>query len=450
MKEDTIVAISTPAGKGAISIVRLTGVDAIDIVSKKFKGKSLQSARSHTIVYGHIIDEGEVIDEVMVGILRAPKTFTAEDMVEIHCHGGIFVTNKVLETMILAGARLAEAGEFTKRAFLNGRIDLTQAEAVIDVIDAQTKSSLKMANKGLSGEISKKIREYRQRLLTAIAQIEVNIDYPEYYDEVQVTNQVIQPIVEELILDITETLKDAKLGVLIKEGIDTAIIGKPNVGKSSLLNALLREDRAIVTDIAGTTRDTIEAQVNLSGLVLNLIDTAGIRETQDIVEKIGVNRSFNVIDKAELVLLLFDYSQELQEEDFKLLEQTKDKKRIIIVNKQDLKKKIDLNCLPNHCLLSTYNEQDIKDLEKKIKQTVRFYEIDDVNPNYMSNARQIGKLSQALQSLDDAKISIIQENEVDLVALDLQNAWNYLGEIIGETGTDTLINELFSKFCLGK
>lgn len=450
MNKDTIVAISTPAGKGAISIVRLSGDDAIEIASKHFKGKNLHKTKSHTVVYGHILENAETIDEVMISVFKAPKTFTTENMIEIYCHGGIYVTNKVLELMILAGARLAEPGEFTKRAFLNGRIDLTQAESVIDIIDAQTKGSLAMANKGLSGAIRNKILDFRQTLLTAIAQIEVNIDYPEYYDELQVTNEIIKPIILDLKAKIEETLQDAKLGVLLKDGIDTAIIGKPNVGKSSLLNALLKEERAIVTDIEGTTRDTIEAKVNLSGLVINLIDTAGIRDTQDVVEKIGVSRSMQTMDQAELLLLLFDFNKELDADDFKLLEQTKNKNRIIIVNKQDLKQKINLEYLNDHILLSTYQEDDVKKLEKKIKEACHFDQIDSKDPSYMSNARQIGKLSQALDALNDSLESIDAEQEVDLVAIDLQNAWNFLGEIIGETGTDTLINELFSKFCLGK
>ena len=297
MYNDTIVAISTALGKSAISIVRLSGPEALDIANKVFKGPDLTKVQSHTIHYGKIVDQAEVIDEVLVSVFRAPRTFTREDLVEINCHGGMFVTNKILELLLLKGARLAEAGEFTKRAFLNGRIDLTQAEAVMDIIDAQTTNSLKMANHGLLGHIKKMIKEFRQKLLTTIAQIEVNIDYPEYEDEIQVTHEYVVPVIEELISEINVILKRAEVSKIMKDGISTAIIGKPNVGKSSILNSLLREERAIVTNIAGTTRDFVEGSINLGGLILNLIDTAGIRKTDDIVEQIGVQKPTKLLTK---------------------------------------------------------------------------------------------------------------------------------------------------------
>ncbi len=450
MYNDTIVAISTALGKSAISIVRLSGPEAIEIANKVFKGPDLSKVSSHTIHYGKIIDGDEIIDEVLVSVFRAPKTFTREDVVEINCHGGMFVTNKILELLLLKGARLAEAGEFTKRAFLNGRIDLTQAEAVMDIIEAQTTNSLKMANYGLTGQVKKMITNFRQKLLNTIARIEVNIDYPEYEDEYQITNDYIVPVIKELLHEINVILKRAEVSKIMKEGISTAIIGKPNVGKSSLLNALLREERAIVTDIAGTTRDFVEGSINLGGLVLNLIDTAGIRKTEDIVEQIGVKKTHEIIEQAQLLILVFDYSSTLTEEDLEILRSTEGKKRIIVINKRDLKQKIDLSLFKEYLLVSSFNDEDIEILEKKIKEVCNIVEANELDYTYIGNARQIAKLKQAYQYLLDAQESIKQERPIDIIGLDLTNAWNTLGEIIGEVGTDQLINELFSQFCLGK
>jgi tRNA modification GTPase len=345
---DTIAAISTAFGKGALSIVRMSGSEAIEIANKVFKGKNLLKVPTHTVHYGHIVDKGEVIDEVLVSVFRAPKTFTREDVVEISCHGGIFVSNKILELLLLSGARLAEPGEFTKRAYLNGRIDLTQAEAVSDIIEAKTKSSLKLANKGLRGDIRELIERFRSSVLTCIARIEVNIDYPEYEDEQLINNEVIVPIISDLLIEIDDIIEKSETSLIIKEGIKTAIIGKPNVGKSSLLNSLLREEKAIVTNIAGTTRDVVEGMVSVGGVILNLIDTAGIRETSDIVERIGVEKTKAVINDAQLIILVFDYSEVLDKQDLELLELTKDKPRIIVVNKQDLNKTIDLSAFTDY------------------------------------------------------------------------------------------------------
>ena len=325
--EDTIAAISTALANGAISIVRLSGDEAISIVNSCFKGKDLTKVASHTVHYGHIYDGCELIDEVLVSVFKAPKTFTKEDVVEINCHGGIYVTNKILELVLTKGAKLAEPGEFTKRAYLNGRIDLTQAESVMDVIEAKTKSSLKMANYGLNGETKKLIDGFKERILKCILEIEVNIDYPEYEDEVQVNKEVLKPTVNSLIDDLKIIINKADEASIIKKGLKTAIIGKPNVGKSSLLNALLKEDKAIVTNIAGTTRDIVEGDINVGGILLHLIDTAGVRNTTDTVEQIGVEKTRKILDEAELIMLVFDYSEKLDKIDLDLLEKTKEKNR---------------------------------------------------------------------------------------------------------------------------
>ena len=448
--EDTIVAVSTALSKSAISIVRASGPEAIAMASKIFKGKDLNLVSSHTISFGHIVDGDEVIDEVLISVFRAPKTYTTEDIVEINCHGGMFVTNRILGLLLEKGGRMAEPGEFTKRAFLNGRIDLTQAEAVTDLIDAKTSSGLKMANLGLRGDIRKMIEDFRSRLLTCIAKIEVNIDYPEYLDEEQITGEILKPAVSGMLEEITKILDKSKVSAILKEGISTAIIGKPNVGKSSLLNALLREDRAIVTDIAGTTRDTIEGTVNLGGLILNLIDTAGIRQTADAIEKIGVEKAKKIIDRAALIILVFDYSTPLSDDDFRILELTEEKERIIVVNKQDLKKQIDLSRLKDYQLISAFSQADIDKLENKIRAVCQISDLVDLDYTYVGNARQISKLKQAKDSLKEALLGIESGQPSDIVNLDLTAAWKTMGEIIGETVEDELVTEMFSKFCLGK
>ena len=449
--EDTIASIATGNASSAISIIRVSGKDSIDIVNKFFKGKNLNKAPSHTINYGHIVYNEEVIDEVLVSVFRAPKTFTCEDVVEINSHGGIFVTNQILEMLLENGVRLAEAGEFTKRAFLNGRIDLTQAEAVMDVIEASSKRSLRIANNSLRGDVYKLITDLRSEVLTCISKIEVNIDYPEYEDEEDITNEVLTPKVDQLIKKITEIIKRGENSIILKNGIDTAIIGKPNVGKSSILNKLLREEKAIVTSIAGTTRDTIEGKVNIDGIILNLIDTAGVRETSDIVEAIGVEKSKKAIEKASLIILVFDYSRPLDQNDYELLESTKDKERIIVINKNDLNKGIDLNAFEDYIMLSTLDDSGILKLEAKIKEKCKYEELmtDSINAS-VNNARQMAKLKEALASLKEAKEGLDMYLPIDIVNIDLHVAWEKLGEIIGRVSKDDLINELFSKFCLGK
>lgn len=448
--EDTIVAISTALGKGAISIVRLSGIDALRIVNMSFKGDDLEESLPNTIHYGHIVNNNEIVDEVLVSVFKAPKTYTKEDIVEINCHGGSYVTNQVLQLMILNGARLAEPGEFTKRAFLNGRIDLAQAESVMDVIEAKTKSSLKLANIGLSGEISSLIKAFREEILSCILKIEVNIDYPEYEDEEQITTDVILPLLEKLKYELEDIIEKSECSIQIKEGIDTAIVGRPNVGKSSLLNALLKENKAIVTSTPGTTRDIVEGKINLGGVILNLIDTAGIRKTDDNIERIGIEKSLDAISKADLILLMFDYNEKLTKEDRELLDKTKDKNRIIIINKNDLERKIELSDLNNYLLMSAFNKLDIEKLEKEIKTVCEITDVSLLDPTYLGNARQIGKIKEAYKAILNAIKGTNAHLPTDIINIDLREAWKSLGEILGEVSGEEIVNELFAKFCLGK
>jgi tRNA modification GTPase len=445
---DTIAAISTALGTAGISVIRITGEETISLFNPIFKGKDLNKVKSHTIHYGHIINpDGSILDEVMVSVMRAPKTFTKEDTIEISTHGGILITQKVLERILSTGIRLANPGEFTERAYLNGRIDLIEAESIMDLIHAKSEEALKIATLGLSKETSKLIQNLRSKLLTIIAQIEVNIDYPEYDDAIIMSKEIIAPLTENLISDITHILKESKKNQLIRDGVKTAIIGKPNVGKSSLLNALLNEERAIVTEIEGTTRDTIEAYINISGVTLKLIDTAGIRDTIDMVEKIGVDRSMKAIHDAELVLLVLDQSKALSKEDLKLLELTKDKHRIIIANKSDLEKVLSLEEVIS---ISTITKYGLRDLEKAILKKLSLEDIEKRDFNYLSNARHISKLEEVKLSLNQVLESIKLNMPVDIYAIDLTYAWRLLGEILGDHYQDDLLNELFSKFCLGK
>lgn len=449
--DDIIIGISTALSEGAISIIRLSGEGCIELVNKCFKGKDLTKVLSHTINYGFIIDENkEIIDEVLVSVFKAPKTYTTEDVVEINCHGGLFVTNKIYELLVVLGARPSEAGEFTKRAFLNGRIDLTKAEAVMDMISAENSSALKIASRGLLGFIKRTVDDLRTRLLDVVATISVNIDYPEYDDVQMLTTNEIKPSIESIYKDVNNLLEKSKSAKYLKNGVDTAIVGRPNVGKSSLLNALLEEQKAIVTNIPGTTRDLVEAKINLGSVTLNLIDTAGIRETIDVVEQIGVSKSLDAIEKAELILLVLDGSEELTDEDLELLDKVKDKKHLIIVNKDDLGLKIDLTKLNNPIVISTTNEQSIDELKNSILSLIKVENIQNKDITYISNARQIEKLKLAELELEEA-IKEIEENAfIDFVDIHLRAAWMYLGEIIGETSSESLLDELFSKFCLGK
>lgn len=453
---DTIAAISTPIGEGGISIVRLSGEDAVAIANKLFKGADLTKVPTHTIHYEHIVDPKtqEVVDETMVSVLRAPKTFTREDMVEINCHGGMIVTNDILQLLLANGARMADPGEFTKRAFMNGRIDLTQAESVMDIVRAKTDKSRQVAMTQLAGGLLEKIKTMRQELLDTMAHEEVNIDYPEY-DMDDLTSQEMKKKAQEVSKQIEQLLQTAQEGKIIRNGLATAIVGRPNVGKSSLLNYLTQDDKAIVTDIAGTTRDTLEEYVSVKGVPLKLIDTAGIHHTEDKVEKIGVERSKKAIKEADLVLLLLDASQDLTAEDKRLLDLTANKKRIIILNKQDLGTKISQEMIKNLTdnpiiVTSILKQKNMDALENAIEKLFFSGIENSQNQILVTNQRQAGLLAKAKQSLEDVISGINDAMPLDLVQIDLKNAWDTLGEITGESAPDELITQLFSQFCLGK
>lgn len=451
--DDTIIGISTALSKGAISIIRLSGDDAIKIVNKVFKGIDLSKVEPNTINYGHIVDfdSCQIIDEVLVSIFKAPKSYTKEDVVEINCHGGLFVTNKIYEQLVLLGARPSEPGEFTKRAFLSGRIDLTKAEAVMDVINAENSAALKIANSALNGKISTFVDQKRQELLDIIATISVNIDYPEYDDVEQLTNEDILPKLKTIKLELEDVLNNAKSAKLLKNGINTVIVGKPNVGKSSLLNTLIGENKAIVTNIPGTTRDIVEASINLGQVTLNLIDTAGIRITEDVVEKIGVEKSKEQINKADIILCVLDGSEPINEQDKEILNEIKNKCHLTIINKIDLEQKINLGEVDDNVLfISTKNNNTIKELENKILETLNLNNLFNKDITYISNARQLEKINFAIKALDEALTTIENEATIDFVDIDIRKAWLYLGEIVGQTSTDNLLDELFSNFCLGK
>ncbi|WP_010094638.1 tRNA uridine-5-carboxymethylaminomethyl(34) synthesis GTPase MnmE [Ornithinibacillus scapharcae] len=455
---DTITAISTPIGEGAISIVRLSGANAIEITSKIYKGKNLAEVDSHTIHYGKIIDPAtnDVAEEVMVTVMRGPKTFTREDVVEINCHGGLVSVNRVLEIVLSQGARLAEPGEFTKRAFLNGRIDLSQAEAVMDLIRAKTDKAMNVALKQMDGRLSSLIKKYRQSLLETVAHVEVNIDYPEYDDVEEMSHEMMRQKTKEVHAEIEELLSVAKQGKILREGIATAIIGRPNVGKSSLLNALVQESKAIVTDIPGTTRDIIEEYVNVRGIPLRLVDTAGIRETEDIVERIGVERSRQALKEADLILFVLNYNEELNEEDLRLFEAIQGLEYIVIINKTDLEQKLDLEKVKELVgdkrivTTSLLMEEGIAELEGAIADSFFAGEIDSGDLTYVSNARHIQLLNQSKKALEDAMDSLEMGMPLDIVQIDVTRTWEFLGEIIGDTASDSLIDQLFSQFCLGK
>ena len=447
---DTIAAISTTMGVGAISIIRVSGNEAINIVNKIFKGKDLTTVDSHTITYGHIVDNNSSIDEVLVSIMQSPRTFTREDVVEINTHGGIAITNKVLELLLLNGCRLAEPGEFTKRAFLNGRIDLIEAEGVMDLINSKTEKSRKLAINQVNGEVSKLIKDLRQKVIEILANIEVNIDYPEYEDIEEMTNSMILSNITDIENEIKNILKHSEDSKLIKDGIKTIIIGSPNVGKSSILNRLLNEEKAIVTDIAGTTRDIVEGNIVIDGIVLNMIDTAGIRQTDDIVESIGVKKSLDLINEADLILYVLNNNEELTNEEKEILNKIKDKNNIVIVNKIDLENKLNLSELSEYIKMSVKNDIGINELKNKIKEIFNLEQIEQNDYTYLSSARSISLLKKSLDSLDAVKIGIENNMPVDMVEIDLKQMWSTLGEIIGETYTDELIDQLFSQFCLGK
>lgn len=448
---DTICAISTALGVGAISIIRVSGDEAIDIVNKIFD-KDLTKKESHTINYGHIVYKGEIIDEVMVSIMKSPKTFTKEDIVEINSHGGVAVTNKVLEILLLEGARLAEPGEFTKRAFLNGRIDLVEAESIMDLIESKTETSRKLAISGMEGKVSKLVKDIIDNLVKVNANIEVNIDYPEYEDIEIVTKEKIEEMSKYINKELTKLLNESENGKLIKDGINTLILGRPNVGKSSILNKLIEEDKAIVTSVAGTTRDIVEGQIRVNGILLNIIDTAGVRETEDIVEKIGVEKSLSLVNDADLIILVFSNNEKLTDEDKKLLEYTKEKKRIIVINKIDLENNLDISNLKNERIvkISALKDSGIENLKNEINDMFNLEEINLGDFTYLSNSRQISLVKKAVEISKNLEDTLNNDVPIDLLEIDIKEICEILGEIIGESYDDKLIDTLFSNFCLGK
>ena len=449
---DTIAAISTALGVGAISIIRVSGDEAVNIVNKITKSKKIDKSPTHTIHYDFIVDNDKIIDEVLISVMLAPKTFTKEDIVEINCHGGIATTNKVLELLLTNGCRLAEPGEFTKRAFLNGRIDLIEAEGIMDLINSKTETSRNLAINQVSGRTSNLIKDLRQQIIEILANIEVNIDYPEYEDIEEMTNQMLSERISSIENKIKDILNKSENGKIVKEGINVALIGRPNVGKSSLLNCLLEQDKAIVTDIAGTTRDFVEGIISIDGIILNIIDTAGIRQTNDIVESIGVNKSIDLIDKSDLVILLLNNNEEITEEDIELLEKIKDKNYITVINKNDLESHINIEKLDKDKIIyiSALNNSGIDKLKEKIKEIFNFDKITTSDLTYLTNARSLSLLRQSLNSLNDIKNGLKNNLPIDMLEIDLKNIWELLGSIIGETYEDELIDQLFSQFCLGK
>ncbi|HGZ9429744.1 TPA: tRNA uridine-5-carboxymethylaminomethyl(34) synthesis GTPase MnmE [Staphylococcus aureus] len=459
MDLDTITSISTPMGEGAIGIVRLSGPQAVEIADKLYKGKHLlNDVPSHTINYGHIIDpeSKEVVEEVMVSVVRAPKTFTREDIIEINCHGGILTINRVLELTMTYGARMAEPGEFTKRAFLNGRIDLSQAEAVMDFIRSKTDRASKVAMNQIEGRLSDLIKKQRQSILEILAQVEVNIDYPEYDDVEDATTEFLLEQSKEIKQEINRLLDTGAQGKIMREGLSTVIVGKPNVGKSSMLNNLIQDNKAIVTEVAGTTRDVLEEYVNVRGVPLRLVDTAGIRETEDIVEKIGVERSRKALSQADLILFVLNNNEALTQEDYTLYEVVKNEDVIVIVNKMDLEQNIDINevkdMIGDTPLIQTsmLKQEGIDELEIQIRDLFFGGEVQNQDMTYVSNSRHISLLKQARQTIQDAIDAAESGVPMDMVQIDLTRTWEILGEIIGETASDELIDQLFSQFCLGK
>ena len=445
--DDTIAAISTSLGVGAISIIRVSGKESISIANK-ILDIDLRKYKANTINYCHVLNNNKIIDEVMVSIFLSPKTYTMEDIVEINSHGGISVTNKILELLLENGARMAEPGEFTKRAFMNGRIDLLEAESVMDLINAKTDSARKMAINGVDGKLSNKINKLRDLGLDLISNIEVNIDYPEYEDIEVMTIDKVRDFSKKLNEQIDVLLKDSESGKLIREGINTVILGRPNVGKSSLLNRLLDEDKAIVTDIPGTTRDIVEGSIRLNGILVNFLDTAGIRETDNTVEKIGVDKSLALIDDADLILLVLNNNEKITEEDKMLIEKTNNKKRIIVINKIDLEKKIDIDF--EDSVLVSAEKNDIDNLLNKINELFNIDEINNGDMTYLSNIRTIDLLKKAKKASNELVKSLDNDIPIDMLEIDIRNILDLLGEITGESYDEELVDRIFKNFCLGK
>ena len=455
---DTIAAIATAMGNSGIGIVRISGDEAVEIADRIFKLKggkeTLAEQKSHTIHYGFVCDGEEVIDEVLVMLMKGPRSFTAEDTVEIDCHGGMLVTRRILEAVLKAGARLADPGEFTKRAFLNGRIDLSQAEAVIDVINAKNEYALKSSVGQLRGSVSKRIKDLREKIIFEIAFIESALDDPEHIS-LDGYGEKLMNIVEDMSLELCKLIKSSSNGRVVSEGVKTVILGKPNAGKSSLMNVLVGEDRAIVTDIAGTTRDILEEHIYLQGISLNVVDTAGIRDTDDVVEKIGVTRAMSAAEDADLIIYVVDGSRELDENDYQIMEFIKDRKAVVLLNKSDLEQVVSIDEImekSGHAVIaiSAKKESGIDKLEEEIKSLFYEGEIDFNDQVMITNVRHAQALREAYDSILMVKRSIEDEMPEDFYSIDLMNAYEKLGLIIGESVEDDLVNEIFSKFCMGK
>ena len=458
MKSDTIAAIATAMSPSGIGIIRISGDEALEIIDRIYKSKlnkkRISECKSHTIHYGYIYDGEEMIDEVMVLLMKAPNTYTKEDTIEIDCHGGVFVMKKILETVIKYGARPAEPGEFTKRAFLNGRIDLTQAESVIDVINSKNSFALKSSLSQLKGSVLADVKKIRGNILHEIAFIETALDDPEHISLDEYPDSLRKVVVSE-ISNIKKLLDSADNGRILKEGINTVIVGKPNAGKSSLLNILVGEDRAIVTDIAGTTRDVLEEQINLHGISLNIMDTAGIRNTEDVVEKIGVNKAKEYANKADFIIYVIDSSTKLDDSDFEIMQILKDKKAVILLNKSDLemvttKEEVEKHMDKKIISISAKENTGITELEETIKEMFFTGEVSFNDEVYITNIRQKNSLQEAYDSLNLVVQSIDNAMPEDFYSIDLMSAYESLGKVIGESVEDDLVNEIFSKFCMGK
>lgn len=450
--EDNICAIATSLGVGAISIIRCSGNTVIDVVNKIFKGKDLTKVKSHTIHYGYIIDNNEIIDEVLVTIMRSPKTYTKEDIVEINCHGGISTTNKVLELLLINGCRQALPGEFIKRAFLNGRIDLLEADAVNDLIRSETEESRKYAINRMRGNLSKKIENLRKKIINIEATYEVNFDFPEEADNPIITKESTLKELNDIKNNLFDLLKNSKNGSILNNGIDVAILGKPNVGKSSILNHLLDKEKAIVTEIAGTTRDIVEGKMNLDGINLNIIDTAGIRKTDDIVEKIGVNKSKEIAKTADLVIYVLSNNENITKEDIDIISNIDKNKLIIFINKSDLSKKINDNLIKEYDVSfgNTIDDNGLNNLKTLITNKFNLSQIKSKDYNYLSSSREISLIKNSLSSIINAIKGVEEDYPLEMISVDIKEAYDYLGNILGITYEDDLLDELFSKFCIGK
>ena len=448
---DTICAIATSVGTSAINIIKISGKESISIVNKIFT-KDLLKAKTHTITFGYIKDKEEKVDEVLVSVFLEPNTYTGENIVEINTHGGLAVTNKILEMLLEQGCRLAEPGEFLKRAFLNGKRDLLEAESISDLINAKTEASRKMSMNGVTGELSRIIKNLRNKLLTIIANIEVNIDYPEYEDAIVYTNELLKTNIIEIKNELKKIVDESEKGSIIKNGINIGIVGKPNVGKSSLLNRLINEEKAIVTDVEGTTRDIVEGKIVINGIEINLIDTAGIRQTSNVVEKIGVEKSKSILETSDLLLAIFDGSKPLTKDDLDILKEIENKKSIIIINKEDLPMQIEKEKFSRYKTLqiSIKENKGINDIIEEIKSLFNLNELETQDFTYLSNARQINLIKNCLSLSEEIDKQNEKNTPVDLIQIDIQRLWEKLGELTGESYKDELLDEIFSKFCLGK